>query len=102
MAKKTDSGLYIGEELLNTKTYEPFICKVVSLPDKKGMDAHRLEAFEKTKVVDGETVLGAILQEGDKVRCRKSWDIPLQNGVQKFFGDRKLFRTRITAIQEIL
>jgi len=84
------------------KPYEPFKCKVVSLPSKNGMDEHRLEALQKTKYISGEVIVGAEVQEGDVVKCGKSWNIPLDNSIQKFFGDRQLFRTRISNIKEIL
>jgi len=102
LATKTVGGLYLGESLLNTKTYEKDKCKIVALPSRDGMDEHRLENMRKVKRVGDVIKIGAEVQQGDTILVGKSWDIPLENGVQKFFGDRKLFRTRIAAIKEIL
>jgi hypothetical protein len=95
-------GILIGEEQLKTKTYEPYKCTVVSLPSKDGMEWDRLEAFEKIKTIDGVIYAGVEVKEGDTVVCRRSWDLPLGNGIQDYLGGKKYFRTRMNAILEIL
>lgn len=103
-AESVSSGGIIldAKEVAVGKNYEPFKCVVVSLPSKDGMDEHRLEAFEKYKLSNEGIEVGIGVQEGDTVRCGKSWNIPLGNSIQDFLGGKEYFRTRISNIKEIL
>lgn len=101
LATMSAGGILLGENQLKEKTYEPFKCKVVSLPSRTNMEQDRQEAFEKMTVEDG-AITWRDVKDGDIVSAGKSWDIPITNGIQDYFGGRKLFRTRITNINEIL
>lgn len=103
LVKMTSGLITDAEKHLTAKEYEPLMCRIVSLPSTDNMEEDRKMAFlhVNSDKLNTNTIDFDSIKEGDVVKCRKAWDIPLGNTIQKYFGDRILFRTRIEAIKEI-
>ena len=104
LVKMTSGLITESEKQIAATPYEPLICKIVSLPSTESMEEDRKMAMlhANPDLLIAGTLSFKSLKEGDTVKCRKAWNIPLDNGIQKYLGDRTLFRTRIEAIKEIV
>ena len=86
------------EREMGAKDYEPFKCKIVSLPKQNWSTQY----FRITPESFEGKLVGIEIKDGQIVKCRKNWNIPLDNGLQDYLGGKQYFRTRIAAIKEII
>jgi len=87
------------EREMGAKDYEPFKCKIVSLPETFN-EKSLLRISDTT--IETRKITSLKLEVGQIVKCRKAWDLPLDNGLQDFLDGKQYFRTRIAAIKEII
>ena len=79
----TDDSGEVQKELA-ALPYDPFRCKIVALPSTENMEEDR--KFAMLRVVNTMSVDFQSIKDGDTVRCRKAWNIPIDNGIQKYLG----------------